>query len=239
MIGRKINVLSGIAICAVVVCIALPSTADDSELGDDPELYVEYSGGFTHTPNQRLIGDDASGRNLSGKLENDPGFNVGMAFGMHFWEHLRSELQLTYRENEVDKMSLRNEGNSASGHIGMLAIMANQYVDWDFGIGVVPYFGAGIGWGRVEIEAKNSVRNQSKINGKDSVFAWSLMAGGYYPINDVLDISLGYRYIATTKPKVKSNLTNPQPTPPDEKIARRIKAEFDAHEVVMGLRFNF
>jgi opacity protein-like surface antigen len=66
------------------------------------------------------------------------------------------------------------------------------------------------------------------------------MAGGSYPINDVLDISLGYRYIATTDPKVNSKLTNPQPNdPPDEKVARRLEAEFDAHEVVVGLRFNF
>jgi opacity protein-like surface antigen len=234
MIGRMINVLGGIAACAGALCIALPSAATDSD------LYVEYSAGFTHVPNQRIIGDDSSGSNLSGKVESDEGFNIGMAFGKRFYEHFRGEIQLTYRENEVSNMSLRNESDNASGHIGLLAIMLNGYIDWDLGIGVIPYFGTGMGWGSVEIEAKNRAPNQSKIDGRDSVFAWSLMAGGSYPINDVLDISLGYRYIATTKPKVNSTLTNPQPNdPPDDKIARRLKAEFDAHEVVVGLRFNF
>jgi len=233
MIGRMINMLGGIATCAAALCIALPSAATDSD------LYVEYSGGFTHVPNQRIIGDDSSGSNLSGKVESDEGFNIGMAFGKRFYEHFRGEIQLTFRENEVSNMSLRNESDNASGHIGLLAIMLNGYVDWDLGIGVIPYFGTGMGWGSVEIEAKNGALNQSKINGSDSVFAWSLMAGGSYPLNDVLDISLGYRYIATTKPKVNSKLTNPQPDPPAEKVARRLEAEFDAHEVVVGLRFNF
>lgn len=240
MIGRMVNVFSGVAICAAVFCIALPSAADDdSDDSDDLNLYVEYSGGYSHMPNQRIIGDDSSGSNLSGKIETDPGFNIGVALGKRFHEHFRGELQLSYRENEVSDMSLRNEPKSASGSIGLLAIMANGFIDWDLGIGVIPYFGTGIGWGDVEIDAKNGAVNQSKLNGHDSVFVWSLMAGGYYPINDVLDLSLGYRYISTTKPKVKSNLTNPQPTPPVEKVARRIKAEFDAHEVVLGLRFNF
>jgi opacity protein-like surface antigen len=238
MIGKRnnnvIGALGGVATFALALCIALPSAA-----AEDSDLYVEYSAGLSIVPNQRIIGDDASGSNLSGKIETDPGFNIGMGFGKRFYEHFRAEVQLTYRENEVSNMSLRNESDNGSGHIGLLAVMANGYVDWDLGIGVIPYFGTGIGWGSVEVEAKNNAPNQSKMSGRDSVFAWSLMAGGSYPINDVLDISLGYRYIATTKPKINSNLTNPQPTPPAEKIARRIKAEFDAHEVVVGLRFNF
>jgi opacity protein-like surface antigen len=230
--------IRGIATFAIVLCIAL-CIALPSIASDDSDLYVEYSGGLTITPNQRIIGNDSSGSDLSGRVESDAGFNVGVAFGKRFYEHFRADIQLTYRENEATDLSLRREPDNASGHIGLLAIMANGYVDWDFGIGVIPYFGAGMGWGSVEIEAKNRAAMQTKIDGRDSVFAWSLMAGGSYPVNEVLDLSLGYRYIATTDPKINSSITDPQPDPPAIKSSRRLEAEYDAHEVVVGLRFNF
>jgi OOP family OmpA-OmpF porin len=244
MIGSMTRLLGRIVICAVASCVlyvALPATA-----ADDSDLYVEYSGGVSIVRNQRLVGDDSSGSNLSGKLESETGFNVGLAFGKQFYEHLRGEVQFSYRRNDVEHMSLRNEPDSASGHIGLMALMANAYTDWDLGIGVIPYFGAGIGYGSVDIEAKNKDAFPAKISDQDSVFVWSLMAGGSYPVSEMIDLSLGYRYIATTKPKVNSNLTNPDPgtSPPATpsgiiKVSRRIKAEYDAHEVVLGLRFNF
>ena len=250
MIGnrnRSLGGVGGIATCAIVLCvlcIALPSLAaddtDDADASDDSNLfYVEYSGGLSVTPNQRIIGNDSLGSDLSGRVESDAGFNVGIALGNRFFEHFRADIQLTYRENEVSNLSLRREPDNASGHIGLLAIMANGYVDWDLRIGVIPYFGAGMGWGSVEIEAKNRAARQTKISGRDSVFAWSLMAGGSYPVNEVLDLSLGYRYIATTDPKINSSITDPQPEPPASKSSRRLEAEYDAHEVVVGLRFNF
>ena len=247
MIGRRNSLLGGvgdIATCALLLCalcIAHPSfAADDADASEDSGLfYVEYSGGLSVTPNQRIIGNDSSGSDLSGRVESDAGFNVGLAFGKRFFEHFRADIQLTYRENEASYLSLRGEPDNASGHIGLLAVMANGYVDWDLGIGVIPYFGAGMGWGSVDIEAKNRAAMQTKISGRDSVFAWSLMAGGSYPLNEVLDLSLGYRYIATTDPKINSSITDPQPTPPAIKSSRRLEAEYDAHEVVVGLRFNF
>lgn len=242
-------VLRGIVACAFalsVAFVALPSAAGERD------LYIEYSGGASFVPNQDLKGADKSGSDLSGELESNVGFHFGAAIGKRFTEHLRADLQLTYRQNEVTNMSLRKEADKSQGHIGMLAIMANGYVDWDFGIGVIPYLGAGIGWGSVEIDAKNQGVLRSKIEGRDSVFAWSIMAGGTYPINEYLDLSLGYRYIATTDPDINTGLSEPNPDPPPPAdpddpnpptsligSSRRLEAEFDSHEIVLSLRFNF
>ena len=239
MIGHKVKALGGITTCAFllaascVLFLAMPSAAADSD------LYVEYSGGASFVPDQRLIGNDSSGKNLSGQLETDTGFNVGAALGKRFNEHFRSELQLTYRNSEVENMSLQNEGDNARGHskVQLLAVMVNGYVDWDLGVGVIPYIGAGIGWGHLWIDAKNGPGTvKSKIEGDDSVFTWSLMTGGSYPVNDVLDVSLGYRYIGTTKAKINSRTTSPIP---ENNGSRRLEAEYDAHELMLGLRFNF
>jgi OOP family OmpA-OmpF porin len=223
---RMIKALGGIATCAFALSIALPSAAAETD------LYVEYSGGVSFVPNQRISGADAPGSNLSGHVESDTGFNVGAAFGARFYEYFRAELQITYRESEVSNLSLQGEPDDAQGHVGLVAIMANGYFDYDLGIGVVPYLGAGVGWGSVEIDAKNkSGTGQTRIEGEDSIFVWSLMAGGTYPINEVLDLSLGYRYIATTDPDINSDIGGLGST--------RLEAEFEAHEIVLGLRFNF
>ena len=103
---------------------------------------------------------------------------------------------------------------------------------------------------RLELDAKNrsdfAGPLQTSIEGADSVFAWSLMVGGSYPVNEVLDISLGYRYISTTDADVNSTIRDigegvlfPTLNDPTTSVARRLETEFDAHEVVLGLRVNF
>lgn len=232
MLGRMIQALGGIATCAFALSIALPSFAANTSEGADLDLYVEYSVGASFVPNQNLKGADASGAGLAGNVEPTTGFLVGGAIGKRFHEYFRAELQLSYRESEVNNMSLRGEPDDATGDISLLAVMANGYVDYDLGVGVVPYLGVGIGWGSVDVTVKNRAGAlTARVDGEDSVFVWSLMVGGSYPINEILDLSLGYRYIATTDPDLNSNIK--------DLGARRLEGEFDAHEVILGLRFNF
>ena len=233
---------------SIALTLAMPSSAADSG------LYVEYSGGASFVPNQSITGADASALSFDGRAESDVGFNVGGAIGARFYKYFRGEVQFTYRQNEVSSMPIRYQNevqrSTASGHIGLMTVMANGYVDYDLGIGIVPYLGVGMGWGRLELDAKNRSDfdgpDQTSIEGDDSVFTWSLMVGGSYPVNEVLDISLGYRYIATTDADVNSTITNigegvnpPLLNDPDVVEARRLETEFDAHEVVLGLRVNF
>lgn len=222
---RMINTFVGIATLALALSIALPSAADSN-------IYIEYSGGASFVADQSLSGADASGALLMGRASSNIGFNFGGAVGTRFLKYFRSEIQVSYRQNEVENLSLQGESNNASGHISLLAVMVNGYFDYDLGIGFVPYIGVGVGWGSVEIDAKSDAGAfTSQVEGEDSVFTYSVMAGASYPINEILDLSLGYRYIATTDPTINSSISAVG--------ARRLDAEFDSHEIVFGLRFNF
>ena len=261
---RMIKALGGFATWFVALFIALNCTlifAPPSPAADEPakaeetkkednEIYVQYVGGATYLPNQNLTaadasGTDANGNRFSGHANSDMGFNVGGAIGMRFHEYFRAELEYVYRENETDKMSIQGEQpRNASGHIGLMTLMVNGYVDYDLGLKVVPYIGVGIGWGYLDFDNKNKgLPEQVAVEGNDSVFAWSLMAGGSYPVNEILDISLGYRYIATTDPTVNSSLVDKNIVDPvtgnPARRARRLDAEYDAHEAVLALRFHF
>lgn len=220
-----------LVVLLLVVSVAMPAVAAEDG-NEGPTLYVEYDAGYSWIPNQRLTGADRSGANLDGQVDSGSGFNVGGAIGAKFMKLFRAELAINYRLGKARRAHVQRERKIASGDISLLAILVNGYAEYDFDIGVIPYLGVGIGYGSVEIEAKNDAGSlQLKVDGRDSVFAWNVMAGVSVPVNEVLDLSLGYRYIATEDARINSNVRNLGD--------RRLDAEFDAHEAVMGLRFNF
>lgn len=217
-----IRALSLFTICA----FAWPVAAADSD------YYVEYAGGASFTPNQRLVGEGATGSNYSGRVKSDTGFNVNAGIGTRIYEYFRSELEVSFRQNEVSQINVQPGPTRAEGHMYLLAVMVNGYFDYDLGVGVIPYVGAGVGWGQIQLDAKNTPNGGTlRMEGEDSVFVWSVMLGGAYPINEAVDVTLGYRYISTTKPDLNSSLTNVG--------AQRFEGEYDSHETMLGLRFNF
>jgi OOP family OmpA-OmpF porin len=225
--------------CALALFLASPSLAVDRE------FYVQYNGGATYVPNQNLTNADATGvsnttgQQFSGSTDQEWGFNVGGAIGMRFLEHFRGELEYMYRENEVDNFAIQGGPSGASGDVDVMTVMANVYFEYDLDIGVVPYVGFGIGWAQLHLEAKNSeFPERSRFDSSDSVFAYNLLVGGSYPMNEVVDLSLGYRYLGTTDSEVNNSLSNPNVTPTTRRSAR-MDYEYDAHEVVFGIRFNF
>jgi len=191
--------------------------------------YLTYEAGFSAIPNQNLTGADASGSELWGRVNSDPGFTVGGAVGVRLHDYLRAELNLSHRENDLDSLSVGPGPAKASGEIRLFAAMMNVIGDLDLGWRIVPYAGIGIGYGLFEIDPESSVAVQ--IDDEASVFAWNLLAGASFRYSEVTELSLGYRYLATTDPEISSRVPGVGP--------RRLDSEFDAHEVVAGLRFHF
>jgi len=208
-------------------------TKDDDKIVDN--LYVAYSGGAAYIRNQNLTGASATGADLSGKVESDMGFNVGGAIGMRLYDHFRGELELGYHRAETNAISAQGEPDSGKGYLSLLSVMANGYFYYDLDIGIIPYVGVGIGWGRIELDAKNNGRIL-QVDAVDSVFVWALMIGGSVPISEMLDMSVGYRYIATTDPKLSSSVLRAGNISRD---AERLDSEFDSHEGVVSIRYKF
>lgn len=237
MIKKLNTALVGFAVF-VGLATTLPaisaSAADDDSKRDDKNIYVSYSGGVSYVRNQRLTGAQPTGADLSGKVESDVGLNVSGAIGMRFHENFRGELELGYHRAEVKTLSVQNEPDDGHGNVSLLSVMANGYIDYDLDIGIVPYVGAGIGWGRVEYDAKND-NGILRLEGEDNVFTWALMIGGSIPVSESIDLSLGYRYIATEDLNLNSSIIRPGPT----NAAERLNGEFDSHEGVFALRYKF
>jgi opacity protein-like surface antigen len=236
---RLIRTLGVFAACILALpSIALAAGDADKTKAEEIGLYVEYSGGLTIVRNQNVHSRAYAG--VNGHMEFAPGWNANAAFGLRFMKFFRGEAQLGYHNTQVKRMPVPTAigapippgtgATTAQGNLGLFTAMANGYVDLDFGIPFVPYLGAGIGYGVLEVQAKNQA-TALKINDHTSVFAWNLMAGGYYRVSDSIDVSLGYRYVATTDPKYDGRVRNLGLTTLD--------SEYDAHDVLLGLRFNF
>ena len=89
----------------------------------------------------------------------------------------------------------------------------------------------GIGYGELQTDMRETVTNAFDLDGLESVFVYNAMVGGRIPITDVVELSLGYRYIATTETdEARVTILG---------ITQNLEAEFDAHEVSAGVRFLF
>ena len=211
---------------ASLVLVASPASA---ELG-----YLEYSVGLSIAPNQNLTGADPSGAGFGGRIESEPGYTVGVALGRRmidlYGASLRAEIAVSYRSAEIESMAIRGEPSSGRGDLGLLAAMTNAYVDYDLDVGVIPYLGVGVGYGRLDVSGEN-INENLKINDEASVFVWSLMAGATIPFSDSVDFTGGYRYLATTDPELDARVATVGP--------RRLDSEYDVHEITLGMRIKF
>lgn len=229
----------GLFALGLATCIT-PSTAFAVDLGLDP--YIEYNAGLTLMRNQNLTRANPPG--LSGRVESEPGFNVGGAIGTKFLQHFRTEINVGYRRNDVDRIAIQAGNNDGDGRLAMIHVLTNAYAEYDFKIGVIPYFGLGIGYGNIDLDADNK-DNTLQINSDDHAFIWNVMAGGSIPIRNPKNpersttvFTFGYRYLQSEDLNFRARIDT-VPSGPTGPIARQVDSEYDAHELVFGLRFFF
>lgn len=214
----------------LLVAFATPAVAAGS---DDDERryrnYFEFQAGWDFVPHQSLGGGEVGESRV--ESANDS-FNVGGAIGRHINDWLRAELAFSYREATVDNAGVV-AAVAADGDVSLFAGMLNVYADIDLGIPVVPYIGFGIGGGLYKLDVRQKTQGDLEIDDEDSVFVYNAMVGAKVPISEYVDFSLGYRYVATAGGNGTAAVITP------ETATQEIDSEFDAHEVVAGLKFNF
>ncbi|MCP4907371.1 MAG: porin family protein [bacterium] len=229
------------ALALILFLFAPPLFAEEGDDKQGLHPYVEYEIGMSYSKNQTLRGASVPG--LHGQAEPDaPGYVFGGAFGARFLEHFRTEVRVGYRTTEIEEIALQGEAPDARGDLALLSATLNGYVDWDFGIGVIPFIGAGIGWGMQSLDVQNQGGNatQLSIDDTDHVIVWNAMVGGTLPLTKVTELSLAYRYIRTEEVSHDSRIGLPSGgATPTVTTKQQLDSEFDAHEVYLSLRFKF
>ncbi len=248
---RPSNILptSTFLIFGLLVAVMLTPTIAAAEDGDEEmaPMYIEYMAGFSHVPNQDIKGPSSASIRYSAEADHAAiGYFVGAALGQRFADSdfgtglgsLRAEIQIGYRSSDTQSLSVQGEVDKAKGStVSLFSAMANGYFDFDLGgdgkgsFPVVPWIGAGIGWGMPRLDAQNgATAMQLAVEDTDSIFVYNVMTGITYRISKQAELNVGYRYIATTKFKVLGKQSG---------VRQRFEYNFTAHEFFTGIRFFF
>jgi len=110
------------------------------------------------------------------------------------------------------------------GKVKTQGVLFNVYYDFNLqNMPVKPYVGAGLGWGRAELEGDG-------VRVKDDGVSMQIGAGASYQVNENLAFDLGYRYITYGDFD-------------EEERVGLIYEKYDykprAHEILLGVRYAF
>lgn len=179
--------------------------------------YVSASGGAVF-----LADSDLEGGGLDGvEAEFDTGFGVTGAVG---WASdaatigtLRTELEVGYRTNEVDKFSGPG-GTVSAGDTDLRALsgMVNVALDLSASPLFEPYVMGGIGLANLEVDF-----DDFDVDEDDTVFAFQAGAGINVPVG-VVTLFGGYRFFGTSDPEFDG-----------------VEAEYNSHNLEVGVRVGF
>lgn len=191
-----VRTLIGVLLITCCFCLTAqasdepPTTGWEVSLRVGPSLMQNSLAGF---PNQ-----DRPPYNF----EFATGVASGLAVGYRFHPHIRTELELARRDNDLSGSS--PAGSTVGGHLATTALMANIYYDFLTG-SWTPYLGAGIGCSWINVD-NFRVNNQLHINDTATAVAFQGVGGALYRINERWSASLDYRFLWTTNPLVTNSV---------------------------------
>ena len=144
------------------------------------------------------------------------GFNGAVEFGVSY-DAWRLGLEVSYRQNKIKSSTNANVANY--NKINALAGMINVYYDYALTEECSLYVGAGLGMAKY-----NFVAVAGKVETGKCVFAWQVLAGVAYDINENWTVEAGYRLFGTSKVKISNTA--------------KIKTPLQ-NSLELGLRYNF
>jgi opacity protein-like surface antigen len=163
----------------------------------------------------------------------DPGFGVGGVVGYRFYPNIAAELELMYRQNDLDKIGVDPYSAPSGFYTAQksYAIMGNLMYSYRQLEPVHPYFGFGAGMVNVRTPLVLTENTSGQVlKFKDWLFGYQFMAGFGYPIhNTPLELNFGYRFMKTEEGEKAFA------------VAPATKFTFDntTHNFDLGFKINF
>jgi OmpA-OmpF porin, OOP family len=200
---------------AFLAALAVSSTAFAQE--QPTGLYIGGGIGASMPSDAKISGP---GVNTDAELDK---FVAAMAtLGYSYSNNLRSEIELSWRKNDVGSVGTSN----GSGDVTTWTPMMNLMYDFK-GLGAwTPYIGGGIGLAHIDIDGARPV-DSSTMSGDEWAFAYQGIAGVGYQMTDNLGLFADYRYLDTSEANFKTA------------AGKELGTDFTEHRVMVGLRWFF
>jgi OOP family OmpA-OmpF porin len=172
-------------------------------------LYVGGGAGVNLLQNETLKPSTPNGV-IKRSYVFDPGVSAYGSFGYGLGNGLRIEAEGDYLTNHVRKAKL-SLPERAGGHQDQFGGFLNALYDFNLGLPVYPYLGAGIGYQAVDLVGVNSSLAGATANARGSEtsgnFAYQGIVGVSYPIAALPGLSLtaDYRMVGVLQPSPDYN----------------------------------
>ncbi|PQA88601.1 OmpA family protein [Hyphococcus luteus] len=173
----------------------------------------------------------------------DLGIGVYAALGYDYAGPFRTELEFSYRSNDIDQIDPLAPNfsgwpsGSISGDYKTMAIMANGLFDFETQSAFTPYLGAGVGVAFVDPDVTGSVNPGAPTSplsisygGSKGAVAYQGIAGVAVDLAEGLALDLSYRYFDTLKETYTATING---APAGVDVATQ------SHTLFAGLRWNF
>lgn len=153
----------------------------------------------------------------SGEFTFDTGIGLTGAIGGFLGEGVRGEVELGYRANDIDKVTIDGLGTaSLNGDVTSLSLMGNLYYDFPVAGNFSPFIVGGIGFANVEADVDFAGSEG------DNVFAYQLGLGGSFKLSQQVNLDLQYRFFGTSDPELDG-----------------VEVEYNTQNFMVGLRCSF
>lgn len=214
------KVLQGATALAAIM-IAGPAFATEGWYGK-----VDAGYGFDGSLESDRLTTPAFGGDLG--LDNDWMEDVGIGYG--FQNGFRLEGEVAHRYNAIEPGATVQNGGNTQVYTAML----NGIIDLNQGGTVQPYFGVGIGAGRVDANAADGPANSSVVTAffddSDTALAYQGLLGIGFKASEQLTFDIGYRYLMI--PNLEFSGRNGA-------TARQYEADYKHQAATVGLRWQF
>ncbi|MGH6718340.1 MAG: OmpA family protein [Alphaproteobacteria bacterium] len=200
-----------IAASVLVVAGTLPAVAQDQG------WYIGMGAGATFPNNS-----DVNGGGTSTDIDFDTGWTIAGTLGYAYGNGIRTEIELGYRENDIDQLSgLANGLGDSDAFNAMVNFLYDLRNQTDF----TPYIGVGAGYLDLSLDNVTPIGG-GVLDDSDGLFAYQGIAGVTYALNDQIGIFVDYRYVGTEEANMRTS------------TGINVDVDYDSHTVLAGLRFS-
>jgi len=187
--------------------------------------YMSLGAGANWIPKDDYRSYTAGVEDRHGTLSYNDGYVVSGAVGYDFGDHWRSEFEVAYRKNNVDKFDCGVEcGGTTKAKVSELSEMFNVLYDVPLGGNWEASVGAGVGGNLVVVKDWRVTAGEPD----DYVLAGQLIAQAAYRFADRWQVYADYHYMVMDDPNM------PYPSSPNDSL----EISKTDHALQIGLRFD-
>ncbi len=202
-------------------------------------LYIQGFAGYSQLQDSDFNGT-VNGSSQSVDTDFDAGYGLGVAIGTEVpqWTNdrigTRVELELSYRDSDVDGVNFSGNGPGAEGNISgdvtQTSLFANVLVDFKRAGAFTPYVGLGLGATYTNVDF--SYGPGVTLDDSDTNFAAQVIAGVAYEIDPNVALTLDTRYSRAFD-------VSSERLAPNGARTGTVEDDIDVFSVNVGLRYGF